>query len=65
MKTHLHCIMKNGISFNYYQLDDVLPTIYEKSEMPLILLLDGVTDVRNFGSSGTSPIGPFLRTMPL
>ncbi len=35
---------------NYYKLEDVLPLIYEKSETPLILILDGVTDVRNFGA---------------
>lgn len=34
----------------YYRLEDVLPTIYERSEMPLILLLEGVTDVRNLGA---------------
>ncbi len=34
----------------YYRLEDVLPGIYESSETPLILLLDGVTDVRNFGA---------------
>lgn len=39
---------------SYYKLDDVLPTIYEKSETPLVLLLDGVTDVRNFGSIARS-----------
>ncbi len=39
---------------SYYQLEDVLPTIYEKSEVPLLLLLDGITDVRNFGSIARS-----------
>jgi 23S rRNA (guanosine2251-2'-O)-methyltransferase len=39
---------------NYFSLDDVLPMIYEKSEVPLLLLLDGVTDVRNFGSIARS-----------
>ncbi|MCB9289541.1 MAG: 23S rRNA (guanosine(2251)-2'-O)-methyltransferase RlmB [Lewinellaceae bacterium] len=34
----------------YYRLEDVLPTVYERSEAPLIVLLDGVTDVRNFGA---------------
>jgi 23S rRNA (guanosine2251-2'-O)-methyltransferase len=34
----------------YYRLEDVLPGIYEESEVPLLLLLDGVTDVRNFGA---------------
>lgn len=33
----------------YYRLDDVLPNIYEQAT-PLILVLDGVTDVRNFGA---------------
>jgi 23S rRNA (guanosine2251-2'-O)-methyltransferase len=34
----------------YYKLEDVLPGIYERSENPLIVLLDGVTDVRNLGA---------------
>ena len=38
----------------YYRLEDVLPGIYEKSETPLIILLDGVTDVRNFGAIARS-----------
>ncbi len=38
----------------YQSLEDLLPTIYEKSEVPLILLLDGVTDVRNFGAIARS-----------
>lgn len=38
----------------YYKLEDVLPGIYEKSEIPLILLLDGITDVRNFGAIARS-----------
>jgi 23S rRNA (guanosine2251-2'-O)-methyltransferase len=39
---------------SYYKLEDVLPMIYENSKVPLILLLDGVTDVRNFGSIARS-----------
>jgi 23S rRNA (guanosine2251-2'-O)-methyltransferase len=38
----------------YYQLEDLLPTIYEKNENPLIVILDGVTDVRNFGAIARS-----------
>ena len=38
----------------YYLIEDVMPMIYEKSEVPLILILDGVTDVRNFGAIARS-----------
>jgi len=38
----------------YYLIEDVLPMIYEKSEVPLLLILDGVTDVRNFGAIARS-----------
>lgn len=38
----------------YYTLENVLPMIYEKSEVPLVLLLDGITDVRNFGAIARS-----------
>ena len=34
----------------YYRLDTLVPALYEAGEVPLILLLDGVTDVRNFGA---------------
>ncbi len=34
----------------FYRLEDMLPLIYEQSEVPLILLLDNVSDVRNFGA---------------
>lgn len=39
---------------DYYRLEDVVPTIWEKGETPLIMLLDGVTDVRNFGAIARS-----------
>ncbi len=38
----------------FQKLEDVLPLIFEKNEMPLILVLDGVTDVRNFGAIARS-----------
>ena len=38
----------------YQRLEDVLPAIYERSEVPMILLLDGITDVRNFGAIARS-----------
>jgi 23S rRNA (guanosine2251-2'-O)-methyltransferase len=38
----------------YQKLDEVLPFIYEKGENPLLLILDSVTDVRNFGAIARS-----------
>lgn len=34
----------------YSSIEDVLPFVYEKGETPFILILDGITDVRNFGA---------------
>lgn len=34
----------------FYQIEDMIPLIYEKGETPLFLILDGVTDTRNFGA---------------
>jgi len=34
----------------FYKIDDVLPQIFENGRNPLILILDRLTDVRNFGA---------------
>lgn len=34
----------------YYKIENLLPNIYEKGEVPLFLILDKITDVRNFGA---------------
>ncbi len=34
----------------YQKIDNLLPMIFEKGEDPMIVLLDGVSDVRNFGA---------------
>lgn len=41
----------------YYTLDDVLHHIYAKGETPLLLVLDGITDVGNFGAIARSAEG--------
>lgn len=41
-------------AIRYYALEDVLPMLYEKEEAPLILILDGITDVRNMGAIARS-----------
>ncbi len=38
----------------YVSLEEIVPGIIEKGETPLVLLLDGVTDVRNFGAIARS-----------
>ena len=38
----------------YQRVEDVLPQLYERGETPLLLLLDGVTDVRNLGAIARS-----------
>lgn len=35
---------------SYQRLEDIVPFIYEQGKNPFIVLLDGVTDVRNFGA---------------
>lgn len=34
----------------YHQIDMLLPTVYESGKIPFILVLDHITDVRNFGA---------------
>jgi 23S rRNA (guanosine2251-2'-O)-methyltransferase len=34
----------------YQKLEDIVPMLYEEGKNPFILVLDGVTDVRNFGA---------------
>ncbi len=34
----------------YYTIEQVLPSVFERGESPLIVLLDRITDVRNFGA---------------
>lgn len=38
----------------YQQVEHVVPMIYEKGEVPLIVILDGITDVRNLGAIARS-----------
>ncbi|MFN3940276.1 MAG: 23S rRNA (guanosine(2251)-2'-O)-methyltransferase RlmB [Chitinophagales bacterium] len=57
----------------FQKLEDILPFVIEKGETPLILILDSITDVRNFGAisrtayaSGVHAIViPFMDTAPL
>jgi len=37
-------------AIDFYKIEDVLPEIYEAGELPAIVILDGITDVRNVGA---------------
>lgn len=34
----------------YYKLEDIVPALYEDGINPFVVILDGITDVRNFGA---------------
>ena len=34
----------------YYRTEDIVQKLYEDGKVPLLLILDGITDVRNFGA---------------
>jgi len=35
---------------DFYNIEDLIPDLFEKGKTPLILILDRITDVRNFGA---------------
>ena len=37
-------------SVTYQSIEDIVPSVFEKGQSPLILILDRITDVRNFGA---------------
>ncbi len=37
-------------AISYQRLEDIIPFAYEQAKDPFIILLDGITDVRNFGA---------------
>ena len=41
----------------YYDLQDIVNLAYDKGEDPLILVLDSLTDVRNFGAIARTALG--------
>ncbi|MBN2486672.1 MAG: 23S rRNA (guanosine(2251)-2'-O)-methyltransferase RlmB [Bacteroidales bacterium] len=38
----------------YHDISQVLPTLYESGKEPFLLVLDGITDIRNFGAIARS-----------
>ncbi len=52
-KNHQGCVAFLS-SVSYSKIEDLLPTIFEAGRTPLILILDRITDVRNFGAIARS-----------
>ena len=34
----------------YQKIEDIIPTLFEQGKNPFIVILDGITDIRNFGA---------------
>ena len=45
---HEGCVAQKSL-IHYYDLQDVINQVNEKGEVPLFLMLDGITDIRNIG----------------
>lgn len=41
-------------SIEFQNIENILPSVFEAGDEPLILILDGITDVRNFGAIARS-----------
>lgn len=37
-------------AITYYKLENLVPELYEQGRLPFMVVLDGITDVRNFGA---------------
>lgn len=37
-------------AISYYPIEHLVPSLYEQGRLPFIVVLDGITDVRNFGA---------------
>lgn len=48
-KNHQGVILQ-AAEITYYTVEDILSNVYDKGEIPLFLVLDGVTDIHNFGA---------------
>ena len=43
-------VIAYAASVEYQQITNIIPTLYEEGKNPFVVVLDGVTDIRNFGA---------------
>ena len=48
-KNHLGVVASLS-AITYHRLEDIVPALYEEGRLPFLMVLDGITDVRNFGA---------------
>jgi len=61
-KNHQGCIALIS-PIDFHKIEDILPQIFEKGELPLIMILDGITDVRNFGAISRTCLSAGVHTI--
>ena len=61
-KNHQGCIALIS-PIDFHSIEDILPQIFEKGELPLIMILDGITDVRNFGAISRTCLAAGVHTI--
>jgi len=43
-------VIAYAAAIEYQQISNIIPALYEEGKNPLVVVLDGVTDIRNFGA---------------
>jgi 23S rRNA (guanosine2251-2'-O)-methyltransferase len=61
-KNHQGCIALSS-PIDFHKIEDILPQIFESGELPLIMILDGLTDVRNFGAISRTCLAAGVHTI--
>lgn len=61
-KNHQGCIALTS-PIDFHRIEDILPQIFESGELPLIMILDGLTDVRNFGAVSRTCLSAGFQTI--
>ncbi len=61
-KNHQGCIALSS-PIDFHSIEDVLPQIFEDGELPLIMILDSLTDVRNFGAISRTCLSAGFQTI--